>query len=136
VRISASPYPIDPFHWHTVVDTPSFYRMSTVDTRTQTVAPFEPNDTIFKSTSTLATLAAKRSRLGEAYLDWSQFPVVSQTSPDPNPSGPVAVDLRDLRFLYDTPLLHLSGRPPLSGTVFLDQDHRVVGMEMDGRMQR
>jgi inner membrane protein len=134
-KVSASPYPIDLFHWHTVVDTPGFYRMAEVDTRTQTSAPAVPGDTVFKTTSTLATLAAKRSWLGEAYLDWSQYPVVSQTSLDPNPDGPVSVEFRDLRFAYDTPLLKMSGRAPLSGLVLLNQDHRVIGMEMDGRVQ-
>ncbi len=135
-KISASPYPIDPFHWHVVVDTPGFYQTGTVDTRSSSAEPRTPTDTIFKSAPTLATLAAKRSWLGQAYLDWSQYPVVTQTSPDPNPAGPVTVTFQDLRFLYDTPLLKMRGRAPLTGTVFLDADHRVDHMDFDGRTQR
>ncbi|SNS26064.1 inner membrane protein [Granulicella rosea] len=134
--ISASPYPIDPYHWHVIIDTPELYQTQTFDTRTGLAEPLTPTDTIFKSAPTLATLAAKRSWLGQAYLDWSQYPVVSQTSPDPNPNGPVTVTFQDLRFLYDTPLLKMRGRAPLTGTVFLDPNHRVERMELDGRAQR
>ena len=52
---------------------------------------------IYKPPTTLATLVAKRSWLGEIYLDWSQYPVVTETGTDPD--GITTVSFRDLRFL-------------------------------------
>jgi inner membrane protein len=135
-RFSASPYPINPFKWHVVADTPAFDQLYTIDTHAQT-ATTEPEDTLYKSAPTLATLEAKRSSLGEAYLDWSQYPLVEQT-PD-TPDGLTPVVFRDARFLYNTFLMDGRRKTPLSGTVFVninaDREHRVDHMELDGRKQ-
>ncbi len=89
---------------------------------------------IYQPPTTLATLVAKRSLLGEVYLDWSQYPVVEQTGVDAD--GDATVTFRDLRFQYETFLNRGIGHPPLSGTVLVDADRRVVGTEMDGRAQK
>ncbi len=34
LRVTADPYPINPFHWQTVAETPQFYQISTADTFT------------------------------------------------------------------------------------------------------
>ena len=81
----------------------------------------------------MATLVAKRSWLGEIYLDWSQWPVVTETGTDPD--GLTTVTFRDLRFLYDTPIFAGRKDPPLSGTVYVNDDRRVVRMEIDGHVQ-
>ena len=90
-------------------------------------------DTIYKPPTTLATLVAKRSWLGEVYLDWSQYPVVTETDSDPD--GLTTVSFRDLRFFYNTPFFSGREKTPLSGTVYVNADRRVVRMEMNGRIQ-
>jgi inner membrane protein len=133
LRVSASPYPTNPYRWHTVVETPQFYQLATANTLSETLATDAQSDVIYKPPTTLATLVAKRSWLGEVYLDWSQWPVVTETGNVPG--GLTTVTFRDLRFLYDTPLLTIRKDPPLSGTVSLDADRRVVQMEMDDHIQ-
>jgi inner membrane protein len=133
-RVFASPYPINPFRWATIAETPQFYQLATVDTLNSIVTTSTPSDVIYKPPTTLATLVAKRSWLGEVYLDWSQYPIVTDTGVDPD--GLTTVTLRDLRFFYDTPFLSGRENPPLSGTVSLNPDRRVVRMDMNGHTQR
>jgi inner membrane protein len=133
VRVAADPYPIDPFKWQIVVETPQFYQISTANTLNGTISTSDRTEVIYKPPTTLATLVAKRSWLGEVYLDWSQYPVVTETGTDPD--GLTTVTFRDLRFLYDTPLFSGRGKTPLSGTVYVNTDRRVVRMEMDGHIQ-
>ncbi|WP_433967620.1 hypothetical protein [Tunturiibacter gelidiferens] len=131
-RAFASPYPINPFRWQTIAETPQFYQLATVDTLNSVVTTSTQADVIYKPPTRLATLVAKRSWLGEAYLDWSQYPVVTDIGT--NEEGLTTVTFRDLRF-YDTPFLAGSEKPPLSGTVYLNADRRIVRMEMDGHIQ-
>jgi inner membrane protein len=133
LRITADPYPINPFRWQTVVETPQFYQLSNADTLNNIITTVDQADVIFKPPTTLATLVAKRSWLGEVYLDWSQFPVVTDTGADPD--GLTTVTFRDLRFLYNTPLFAGREKAPLSGAVYVNADRRVVRIEMDGHIQ-
>lgn len=130
-RATADPYPINPFRWQTVVDTPLFYRISTVNTLSGEVASSQQSDVYFKPPSTLAVLEAKRSWLGHVYLDWSQYPLVNEAGTDR--SGLTAITFRDLRFIYDSGFL--SGRTPLMGVAYINGDRRVDHLEMDGRDQ-
>jgi inner membrane protein len=132
-RVFASPYPINPFHWQTIAETPQFYQLATIDTFNSLVTTSTQADVIYKPPTTLATLVAKRSWLGEAYLDWSQYPVVTDIGT--NEEGLTTVTFRDLRFFYDTPFFAGREKPPLSGAVYLNADRRIVRMEMDGRVQ-
>lgn len=132
LRVAADPYPINPFRWQTVAETPRFYQISTADTFNSTIATNQA-DTIYKPPTTLATLVAKRTWLGEIYLDWAQYPLVTETAADPD--GLTTVTFRDLRFMYDAPGLPGRDKTPLSGTVYIDVDRRVVRMEMDGHVQ-
>jgi len=142
LRVTASPYPGNPYRWHTVVETPEYFQMATVDTLRSTVATDPEQDLLYKPSTTLATLVAKRSWLGEVYLDWSSWPVVTEigpTAPIGAPAGTAdwtAVRFMDLRFMYDTPLMQGRSDPPLSGTVYVDADRRVARMELFGRVQR
>jgi inner membrane protein len=76
------------------------------------------------------------------YLDWSSWPVVTEIGPVAVMGAPagtadwIAVRFMDLRFLYDTPMMQGRSDPPLSGTVYVDADRRVVRMELSGRVQR
>jgi inner membrane protein len=133
LRVAADPYPINPFRWQTIIETPQFYQIATANTLSNTIATSAQADIVYKPPTTLATLAAKRSWLGEIYLDWSQYPVVTETGTDPD--GLTTVTFRDLRFLYDTSFIAGREKTPLSGTVYINDDRRVVRMEMDGRVQ-
>jgi inner membrane protein len=133
LRAAADPYPIDPFRWQTVVETPQFYQVSSADTFNNTLATNNQAQIIYKPPTTLATLVAKRCWLGEIYLDWSQYPVVAETGTDPD--GLTTVSFRDLRFFYDTPFFSGREKTPLSGAVYVNADRRVVRMEMNGRIQ-
>jgi inner membrane protein len=133
LRVTADPYPINPFHWQTVVEIPQSYEVSSADTFSDSMGGSNQAQIIYKPPTTLATLVAKRSWLGEIYLDWSQFPVVTETGTDAD--GITTVSFRDLRFLYDTPFFPGREKIPLSGAVYLDADRRVVRMAMDGRVQ-
>jgi inner membrane protein len=133
IRVAADPYPINPFRWQTVAETPNFYQIATADTLNDVLATSDQAAIVYKPPTTLATLVAKRSWLGEVYLDWSQYPVVTETGIDPD--GLTTVTFRDLRFFYDTPIFAGRQNPPLSGAVYVNADRRVVRMEMNGNVQ-
>jgi inner membrane protein len=138
IRVYASPYPANPYLWHMIVETPDAYHLMTADTLRNIVTSSPEKDTLYKPPTTLATLVAKRSLLGEVYLDWSQFPIVEQGGVEVD--GSTVVSFRDLRFMYDTFLtrgeFNSRDHPPLLGTVTVDADRRVTEMEMNGRVQK
>ena len=137
LHVTAEPSPISPFLWQTIVETPDFYQFAAVDTLHGTVSTGERADIIYKPPTTLATLVAKRTWLGQVYLDWSELPLVTQTEVDAT-TGETTVTFRDLRFMVDVPFTHSRGDaedPPLSGKVILNADRRVIRMEMDGHVQ-
>jgi inner membrane protein len=133
LRVDANPHPINPFHWQTIAETPLTYQLGSADTLTNTLATNPRANTFYKPPTTLATLVAKRSWLGRIYLDWSPYPIVTDTGATPD--GLTAVTFRDLRFMSNTTLLNDRTNPPLSGTVFINDDRRVDHMEMNGRTQ-
>jgi inner membrane protein len=137
LRVATSPHPITPFRWHVVLETPQYFQLATADTLTNTLTT-NPADIIYKPPTTIATLIAKQSWLGEAYLDWSQFPLVveSPQSPEPDAAAITTVTFRDLRFMYDVSFMKGREHPPLSGTVYINADHRITGMTMDGHTQK
>lgn len=133
LRVYASPHPLNPFRWHTITETPLAYQLGSANTLANTVAMPQAN-IFYKPPTTLATLVAKRSWLGRIYLDWSSYPLVTDTGATPD--GLTAVTFRDLRFMYDTTIFSDRNDPPLSGTVFINDDRRVDHMEMNGHIQR
>lgn len=134
LKITADPYPVNPFRWQTLVETPLVYRIATVDTLSGQVTSSPEADVFHKPPTTLATLAAKRSWLGQIYLDWSQYPIVNDMGT--TPEGLTTVTFRDLRFIYGTPVLGRDrSRIPLSASIIVDSDRRIDRMEMDGHTQ-
>jgi inner membrane protein len=142
LRVTASPYPGNPYRWHTVAETPGFYQIAMVDSLHGTIATDPAHDLFYKPAATPATDAARRSRLGEVYLDWSSWPLVTDQGPVPSSADPAnsasltAVGFRDMRFMYDTALIQGRRSPPLGGTVVLDEDQRVVQMSLGSRVER
>lgn len=142
LRVTASPYPGNPYRWHTVVETPDFYQIAAVDSFKETVVTDPAQDLFYKPAETPATQVAKRSLLGEVYLDWSSWPLVTEvgpTAPADAPAGsPDLTEVRfvDLRFMYDTSMIQGRNDPPLTGTVYVDGGGRVAEMDFGGRAQR
>jgi len=140
-RVFASPKPLNPFSWAVVSDTPGFYQLSTVDSRLGTVEPLTPSDTIYKPQTSLAILAAKRTFLGRIYLDWSQYPVISEAKVNDDPNHPlVKVTFSDARFMYDVLGRDMRSNPPITGSVLLDMAaplaDRVVETKMGDREEK
>jgi inner membrane protein len=131
LRVTASPYPGNPYRWHTVAETPDFYQVATVDSLHSTIATDPEQDIFYKPPATPAMLAAEKSWLGEVYLDWSSWPLVAEIGPaapiDEPPGAPdwTEVSFRDLRFMYDTSMIQGRNNPPLSATVYVDAHTRL-----------
>ena len=150
-RLALEPYMINPFRWHAILETDAYYQTAEIDTRTGEIGSDPRQDVIFKPPVTAATEAAKRTLLGQVYLDWGTWAVVRDVGPEPIP-GPVpglappqlppnrqwtTVEFTDLRFAY--PFLgagRTPSRPPLSGWVYIVDGRDDAGEAMDGRVQR
>ena len=149
LRTFASPSPLNPFLWHTIVETPAFFQFATADTRRTLLDTDPAADILPKPPVTPATLVADRSFLGHIYLDWSQWPVITDLGPTPLPSPnpapltsrtalplssrsaaegsgslrttPNEVTFRDLRFFDSSSLTSTSRQnPPLSAREYID----------------
>ena len=130
VGVAAEPYPIDPFHWQGLAETANYYRTASINTRNDFVDT-DSGQTIFKPPVTMAILAAKRSYLGRIYLDWANWPVVTDLGsvvapgseaianlPAPQPDWHT-VQFRDLRFSSSGLIPGSAKSPPLSGWVYI-----------------
>jgi inner membrane protein len=146
-RIGLEPYMINPFRWHAILETADYYQTAEIDTRTGEIVSDPHQDMIYKPPVTAATEAAKRTLLGQAYLDWGTWAVVWDVGPEPvagmNPPlvGPMqtwtTVEFSDLRFAYSfLGSGRSSGRSPLSGWVYIVDGHDDAGEAMNGREQR
>lgn len=130
IRASAFPNPLSPFSWGAVVETRDFFEITSVDSSSGRIDPQNQAVVRFKPEETPATLAAKRSRLGQVYLDWAGYPLVqAETLPD---RRGYMVRFEDLRFEYNQ-VLTRSGAPPLAGYVALDPQLRVIDQYMGRR---
>jgi len=142
-QIDAEPYPFNPFVWHIVAETKDYYQTAKVHTRSDEV---EPGDRTYKPAVTPAVAAAKQSWLGRVYLDWSEFPLVTDVGKDvpvaygsdPEPNWHT-VEFDDMRFGYSAfgeGTSQNPGRNPLGGSVYLGPGNEVEGMFMGGREQK
>ena len=57
----------------------------------------ENGHTYYKPEETQVTLAAKRTRLGQVYLDWAMYPMIETL---PEPDGGWEVRFYDLRYTF------------------------------------
>jgi inner membrane protein len=140
LKSAAQPFPLNPYRWFAVVETPDYFQTGLVNTRDEEVRPSE--SVFYKPPVTMATLAAKRSWLGHAYLDWSSFPIVEDKGSEdpPGMDGAVSptsttVEFRDLRFAYSTAFLNAKNAP-LSGWVIVGPQRNIEVMMMSGREQK
>lgn len=141
LRIAAQPYPINPFRWYVITETPDFYQTEWVYTRADRIDT-DTDQTIYKPEVTKAVAAAKQSYLGKVYLDWAKFPITEDKGPiappgydvDPPQRNWHTVQFRDLRFGYPV----FSFRPSdsvLSGWVYVGPQNEIEGLFMSGKEQ-
>jgi len=146
-RVALEPYPVNPFRWHAILETADFYQTAEIDTRTGEIDSDPQRDVLFKPPATAATEVAKRTPLGQVYLDWGTWAVVRDVGQEPVAGMDVpqllpnrqwtTVEFTDLRFGYS----YLSsgratGRSPLSGYVYVVDWRDDAGEAMGGRAER
>ena len=146
-RVALEPYPINPFRWHAILETPGFYQTAEINTYTESVDSDPQTDVMYKPEDTAAVEAAKRTFLGRVYLDWGTWAVVRDLGQKPIavvdpprlPAGRnwTTVEFTDLRFSF---AFTRSGgsRPPsgLSGSVYIIDNRDDGGEAMGGREQK
>ena len=146
-RVALEPYPINPFRWHAILETEDYYQTAEIDTRTGSIDSDPRQDMLYKPPATAATEAAKRTPLGQVYLDWGTWAVVRDVGQKPvsgmdPPRLPpnrqwTTVEFTDLRFAYSfLGMGRATGRPPLGGWVYIVDGRDDAGEFMDGRVQR
>jgi inner membrane protein len=146
-RLTVSPYPINPFRWHAILETQDFYQTAEVNTRTGSIDSDPRRDVLYKPADTSAVEAAKRTFLGQVYLDWGTWAVVRDVGQDPvagtdPPQLPpgrtwTTVEFSDLRFAYPfRGTGRSSGPSALSGWVYIVDGHENAGEFMNGREQK
>ena len=142
LRVTASPYPGNPYRWHTVAETPGFYQIARANTLHSLIETDPERDLIRKPALTPAVQAAERSWLGRVYLDWSSWPLVTDIGPvtpaglPPSAQPWTGVSFRDLRFQYDSFLSSGSSQPPLSAMVYVDPEGQTVRMQVGHSVQK
>lgn len=153
LRVALEPYPWNPFRWHALMELPQAWQTAEIDTRTGAVDSDPTTNRLFKPQTDAATEAAKRTRLGQVYLDWSSWPVVRDVGPvEADGVGRPAqawttVEFSDLRFAYSYRDLRTAGsaegrlsqqlmESPLTGWVYLVNGSQPTAMILDGRVQR
>jgi inner membrane protein len=147
LRMAFEPYPVNPWLWHAIIETPRYFQTAEIDTRTGSIDSDPENDVLYKPVDTPAVEAAKRTLLGRVYLDWGRWAVVRDMGQIPAPgiappSLPpqrtwTAVEFSDLRFAYAF-RRGASSRPPagLSGWVYIVDNRDDAGESMGGREQK
>ncbi len=160
-RIAVEPYPVNPFRWHTILETADFYQTAEIDTRTGSIESDPHRDVLYKPADTSAVEAAKQTLLGRVYLDWGTWAVVRDVGQEPvagmdPPNLPpnrswTTVEFTDLRFDYGfLATRSQAGRAPLGAWVYIvdvpdarapaDRTSSVgwedAGEMMNGRVQR
>jgi inner membrane protein len=146
-RMALEPYPFDPFRWHAILETASFYQTAEVDTRTGSVDSDATTDVLYKPADTPAVEAAKHTFLGQVYLDWGRWAVVRDLGQQPIdgvdpprlPPGRIwtTVEFSDLRFAYSFRNTG-NAQPPASlrGSVYIIDNREDGGEGMGGRQQK
>jgi len=160
-RVAAEPYPVNPFRWHAILDTPAYFQTAEINTHTGQIDSDPHADVLFKPAQTPAVQAARQTPLGRVYLDWGTWAVVRDLGPEPVPgldppslptiraqsavpasasssaSRWTTVEFSDLRFRYN---FLGPGRPitgsPLSAFVYIVDNRDEAGTVLNGRAQK
>jgi inner membrane protein len=145
-RMALEPYPVNPFRWHAVLETANSYQTAEIDTWRGEISSDPQRDTIYKPADTAAVEAAKRTLLGQVYLDWGKWaivrdlgqePVAGMEPPNLPPHRWTTVEFTDLRFAYSfLATRSAAGRSPLAGWVYIVDNRDDAGEAMGGREQK
>jgi inner membrane protein len=131
LRASAYPYWWNPFQWYGAVETRDFFATMTVNSATSDVDPDGGMQIRYKPEESAVTLAAKKSDLGQVFLDWAKYPI-TETEQVKAPPERYIVRFEDLRFAYPGG----SRRTPLSASVELDRHLNVISESFGLRTSR
>ena len=156
-RVSLEPYPWNPWRWHALLETGTTWQTAEVDTRSGAVASDARTDALLKPQRTAAISVARQTRLGQVYLDWSQWPVVRdmgeftvpRNKPPEFPANRAwsAVEFSDLRFAYNPLDTGMTGATnhrldpvlataPITGWVYVLDGKEEAGQFMGSREQK
>ena len=83
--MALEPYPVNPYRWHAILETADFYQTAEINTRTGEIDSDPQRDVIYKPADTPAVEAAKRTPLGQVYLDWGRGPWCATWASSPSP---------------------------------------------------
>ena len=148
-RMALEPYPVNLFHWHAILETEGYYQTAEINTLSGEIASDPRRDVLYKPPATAATEAAKRTLLGQVYMDWGTWAVVRDVGQEPIPVPRMeppklprnrtwtTVEFYDLRFDY--PFIgagRSAGRKPLSGWVYIVDGRDEAGEALNGQEQR
>lgn len=147
-RMAFEPYPVNPYRWHAIMETPEYYQTAEVNTWSDDVDTDAHRDVIYKPEVTPAVEAAKQTELGKVYLDWGTWAVVRDVGQEPVPGSPppdlppgrkwTTVEFTDLRFAYSFLATRGEGsrNTPLGGWVYIVDNHEEAGQGMGWRAQK
>ena len=146
-RMAMEPFPVNPFRWHAILETEEYYQTAEINTRIGSIDSDPHRDVLFKPPATAATEAAKRTPLGQVFLDWGTWAVVRDVGEepiagmDPPQLGPnrlwTTVEFSDLRFAYSfLGTGRTSRRSLLGGSVYIVDGRDDAGEFLNGREQR
>lgn len=146
-RIALEPYPVNPFRWHALLETPSYYQAASVNTRTGSIDSDPQQDILYKPEDTPAIEAAKQTLLGKVYLDWGTWAVIRDVGQEPvaglePPQLPAnrtwtTVEFSDLRFAYSFRSGEAAPPPSgLTGWVYIVDGRDEAGEAIGGREQK
>jgi inner membrane protein len=131
IRARAYPYALSPFQWYGIVETQDAFHSMLVNSHTPEVDADDRAEVRRKPPETEVTLAAKRSRLGQVYLDWAAFPWLETEKLDTPEQRGYIVRFRDVRFMYP----ETRSRNTLGAYVVLDPNLNVVQQSFSSRRQ-
>jgi inner membrane protein len=146
-RMALEPYPVNVFRWHAILETEEYYQTAEINTLSGEIESDPRRDVIYKPTATAATEAAKRTLLGQVYMDWGTWAVVRDVGHEEAPGMKppklprnrewTTVEFTDLRYAYSyLGAGRSSGRKPLSGWVYIVDGRDEAGEAMNGREQK
>lgn len=146
-RIGVEPYPVNPWHWHAILEAPAFFQTADVHTNTGLIDSDAQRDVLYKPADTAAVEAARQTYLGRVYLDWGTWAVVRDVGQEPAPGSEppnllhgrmwTTVEFSDLRFAYAFRGENNASPPSgLSGWVYIIDNHDDGGQWMGGREQK
>lgn len=145
-RMALEPYPVNPYRWHVIMETPEYYQTAEVNTWTGDIDTDPRRNVIYKPEVTPAVEAAKQTYLGKVYLDWGTWAIVRDLGQEPIPGVPppalmpgrtwTTVEFSDLRFAYSFLASRSAARAPLGGWVYIVDNRDEATEGMGSRVQK